>query len=369
MRIGILTLPLHYNYGGILQAYALQIVLERMGHEVNLISEKRHPTKLPLWKAPLCYGKRILRNVAGRSCPVFLEQKIEREFPLVSRYTSEFVDKYIKCVVYDNFSDISETDYDCFVVGSDQVWRPAYFRNIENAYLKFTEGWKVKRIAYAASFGTDKWEYGEEQTEACRHLVQQFDAVSIREASGVGLCKEHFGIEAKHVLDPTMLLNKEDYIKLFETAETPKSKGTLLNYILDETPGKKALIDKISKDKGLVPFRVNSKVENLAAPLKERIQPPVEQWLRGFYDAEFVVTDSFHACVFSIIFGKPFVVYGNEERGLSRFYSLLSLFGLENRLITSIDSLGALREIDYDKIYLILKKMKLSSIDFLRETL
>lgn len=79
---------------------------------------------------------------------------------------------------------------------------------------------------------------------------------------------------------------------------------------------------------------MNSKVENKKAPLQERIQPSVEQWLRGFYDAEFVVTDSFHACVFSILFNKPFIAIENEDRGTSRFTSLLSMFGLKDRLIT-----------------------------------
>ena len=82
-------------------------------------------------------------------------------------------------------------------------------------------------------------------------------------------------------------------------------------------------------------FRINSKVEDKTAPIAERIQPPVEQWLRGFHDAEFVVTDSFHACVFSILFHKPFFVVGNKKRGLSRFTSLLGLFRLENRLIST----------------------------------
>ena len=131
-----------------------------------------------------------------------------------------------------------------------------------------------------------------------------------------------------------MLLTKEDYIQLFENTDTPKSKGTLLNYILDETSEKLTLIDQIAQEKNLVLFRVNSKVENKKAPLQERIQPSVEQWLRGFYDAEFVVTDSFHACVFSILFNKPFIAIGNEDRGTSRFTSLLSMFGLKDRLIT-----------------------------------
>ena len=85
--------------------------------------------------------------------------------------------------------------------------------------------------------------------------------------------------------------------------------------------------------KGYIPFCVNSRIEEWDAPIQECIQPPVEEWLRGFYDAEFVVTDSFHACVFSILFNKPFIVIGNEGRGIARFESLLKTFGLEERLV------------------------------------
>lgn len=335
MKIGILTLPLHTNYGGILQAYALQTVLERMGHDVCLIEKRRKPMRLPLWKTPLVYGKRIARNLMGHPFPIFYEQKINREMPIIRQNTDQFINKYIKRRFVDDFSEIKKTDFDAIVVGSDQVWRPKYFLDgIEHAYLDFTDRWNIKRIAYAASFGTDEWEYTPEQTRRCGELLKHFNGISVREDSGVDLCRTHFGVEAQQVLDPTMLLTKEDYIQLFENTDTPKSKGTLLNYILDETPEKLALIDQIAQEKNLVPFRVNSKVENKKAPLKERIQPSVEQWLRGFYDAEFVVTDSFHACVFSILFNKPFIAIGNEDRGTSRFTSLLSMFGLKDRLIT-----------------------------------
>ena len=336
MRIGILTLPLHTNYGGILQAYALQTVLERMGHEVCLIEKKRKPFRLPLWKAPLVYGKRVLKNLAGHPYPIFYEQKVNREEPITRQNTDKFIKRYIKRRIVNDFSELKESDFDAIVVGSDQIWRPKYFNgNIEDAYLKFAEGWNIKRIAYAASFGTDEWEYTAAQTKECARLLKQFDAVSVREASGVDLCRKHFGVEARHVLDPTMLLSAEDYIRLFEAAGTPKSPGTLLCYILDETPEKTAWINQIAKERNLVPFRINSKVEDRTAPIAERIQPPVEQWLRGFHDAEFVVTDSFHACVFSILFHKPFIVMGNKGRGLSRFTSLLSMFGLEDRLIST----------------------------------
>lgn len=369
MKIGILTLPLHTNYGGILQAYALQTVLERMGHEVSLIEKRREPFKLPLWKAPLSYGKRILKNMIGHPFPIFYEQKLNREIPVVCQYTDKFIKKHIKRRIIDNYIDVHQYGFDAIVVGSDQIWRPKYFRPIEHAYLDFTEGWNIKRIAYAASFGTDKWEYTLKQTRICRRFLQSFDTVSVREISGVDLCREHFNIQAIHVLDPTMLLEPGDYIKLFEAAGTPKSPGTLLNYILDETPEKMALIEKLSKDKGLVPFRVNSKVENINAPLQERIQPPVEQWVRGFYDAEFVVTDSFHACVFSILFNKPFLVIGNAARGMSRFTSLLRMFGLEDRLIDGSLSNNITIDISWRDVIAMLDHNRRGSYDVLLNSL
>ena len=334
MRIGIITLPLNTNYGGILQAYALQTVLERMGHDVCLIEEKRKPLSLPLWKAPLSYGKRILKNILGHPCPIFYERKVNREIPIVRKNTDRFINKYIKCRIVDSFSDLNESDFDAIVVGSDQIWRPKYFPHIEHAFLDFAKDWNIRRIAYAASFGTDDWEYDSKQTSECGSLLRMFDAVSVREDSGVDLCKRYFGVEAQHVLDPTMLLIKENYIKLFEAANTPKSNGNLLCYILDETEEKTALIKRIADEKGLIPFNVKSISDDINSPLYERIQPPLEQWLRGFYDADFVITDSFHACVFSIIFNKPFLAIGNSKRGMSRFKSLFEVFRFTNFIVT-----------------------------------
>lgn len=346
MRIGILTLPLHTNYGGILQAYALQTVLERMGHEVVVFDIKRE-FKLPFWKYPLAYIKRAIKKyiLKKKNVRIFEEQYRKSIYPIINQHTQEFIDKYIHLYNVKSLKEVKEEDFDAIVVGSDQVWRPKYFipmfkTSIQDAYLAFAKDWNIKRIVYAASFGTDEWEYTPAQIKECGELLRLFDAVSVREKSAIKLCKEHFGIKVQHVLDPTMLLCKEDYIKLFEIAKTPKSPGTLLNYILDETPEKIEIINKIAKERKLIPFRVNSKIENAHAPLEERIQPPVEAWLRGFYDAEFIVTDSFHACVFSIIFGKPFVVIGNKERGMARFESLLKMFELENCMIDDIKDIS-----------------------------
>ncbi len=364
MRIGIITHPLVTNYGGILQNFALQTVLKRMGHEVTT-TEKKRVVSLPLWKVPLAYGKRILLNVIGKKTPIFLEQKENRLAPFIQQNTLRFQNTYINKKVYNDYKDIESSEYDAFVVGSDQIWRREYFKAIEQNYLKFAENWNVKRIAYAASFGTDKWEYSRKQTRECGRLLKLFDAVSVREKSGVTLCKKYFNVDAVHVLDPTMLLDAEDYIRTFEAANTPISSGSLFVYVLDKSAEKEKVVQQIAKDRGLKPFQVYSEAENVKAPTEERVHPPVEQWLRGFYDADFVITDSFHGTVFSILFKKPFIVFGNEARGMSRFSSLLSTFGLQERLVTDLTKINNLGEIDWNSVYEKLSQLRAFSMNYL----
>ena len=368
MRIGILTLPLHTNYGGILQAFALQTVLERLGHEVKVIN-KNTAYRLPIWKAPFVYSKRIVKNICGQHIPIFFEQKFLEEKPIIEQNTNKFIRKYIHTITVDDFSFLS-SDFDTIVVGSDQVWRPIYFRKIEDAYLGFAKDWDIRRIAYAASFGTDEWEYSKKQTKLCKELLKCFDAVSVREKSAVDLCMRYFAREASHVLDPTMLLSADDYIGHFDLKALPKSQGTLLCYFLDESSEKKAVAAKMAEETGLVMFNVNAKVEDWSISVEKRIQPPVESWLRGFYDADFIVTDSFHACVFSLIFNKPFIVVANKERGITRISSLLEEFNLKNRLVYTVNDLSSnLKSICFDNINSFIRIKRNESIEFLLSSL
>ena len=147
MRIGILTLPLRTNYGGILQAYALQTVLERMGHEVSVITTP-NKAKLPVWKWPYSYPKRMIRKyILGRNEHVFFESYYNRVYPIVGQHTLQFIDKYIHYFEVGKLLDLKENNFDAFVVGSDQVWRPMYYpTKIENAYLDFARDWNDKRL-------------------------------------------------------------------------------------------------------------------------------------------------------------------------------------------------------------------------------
>lgn len=370
MKIGILTLPLHTNYGGILQAYALQTVLQRMGHEVQIVEKNKilsedfyHEVVSLLYYFKLgCKGK-------YRS-----NHSINRDKYIREQNTKLFIDRHISVLKVKSIVNDFPNSVDAIIVGSDQVWRKRTFCGmcgcgIENAFLKFAEGWNVKRIAYAASFGTDSWEYTEEETKDCSCLLSKFDSIGVREISGVDLCSNYLGNNnAVHVLDPTMLLQKEDYEKLI--CDTVKRQsGSLMVYFLDETQDKIDLVNRIAQERHLNPFSTNKSDDEIKRD-RQAVQPPLEDWIRGFRDADFVVTDSFHACVFSILFNKPFIAYGNNKRGMSRFLSLLSMFGLTDHLLLSINSYQSNHTYEIPKeTNTIISLKRKESLDFLNKSL
>ena len=203
MKIAILTIPPRLNFGGILQAYALQTVLERNGHDV-IVLDKPHERKLPAVRAFLAYAKRIiLKFVLKKKIRIFEEKYYNETYPIVSQNTQYFIDKYLHTREIKSLFDIQERDYDAFVVGSDQIWRRKYNKNIKNSFLFFARKWNVGRYAYAASFGTDRWEYSERERKICSMLLKKFAFVGVREENGKELCEKFLGKCADVVLDPT----------------------------------------------------------------------------------------------------------------------------------------------------------------------
>lgn len=370
MRIGVLTLPLHTNYGGILQAYALQRVLQDMGHDVVLLdSYPQCPTLKPFPLQQMFYLKRLLMKFVAphKALPLFYEKEAIVRYQK-KEHIRQFYRQHVRHVPFGEGATLNSNDFDALIVGSDQVWRPIYdSKNILERYLSFAKDWtQVKRIAYAASFGTDAWEYTEEQTSECRRLAQIFDAVSVREESGVTLCKEHLSVDASWMLDPTLLVNPKHYLAHIEGITSTNPSQMCLSYMLDETEEKNTILQHIVDSQGynLVAYK------NIDDPDNGDV-PTVEEWLKAFHDAEFVFTDSFHGCVFSIIFNKPFVVYGNVGRGMARFHSLLSLFSLEERLVTTPEAATnvACHPIDWDKVNIRLSELRAQSQEFLTKAL
>ncbi len=384
MKIGILTQPLHHNYGGLLQNYALQQVLLRVGYEVETID----------WQSPkVGWLRTCLSRVKWTVLPAILPQKYkkpkfnyaptDKEMATIRRNTNHFIDTYIRHTPpvqsLGGFArQAEEGQYEGYVVGSDQCWRPRYNSFMSAMFLSFARDKDVKRIAYAASFGTDSWEFTPEMTSLCVPLAQKFDLVTVREDSGVKLCKENLGVDATHVLDPTMLLTKEDYIRLIEAENEPQSDGTLFNYILDPDETKTAFINRVAEGLKLKPFQVLPKYQaetRTKQDVKKRIEdcvfPGVTTWLRAFMDAEMTIVDSFHGMVFSILFNKPFWVIGNADRGMSRFTSLLKIFGLEDRLfdVSELEAVDYTRQIDWERVNRLLEQKRAESKNLLLNTL
>lgn len=372
MRIAILTQHLSTNYGGILQCYALQTVLERMGHQVQVLAKPQYARSYYLIY-PLSVCKRLLQNcLLGKRLPV-----CKTPHELVVQHVDRFIRQYIHRLTRRNWTEALASRFDAIIVGSDQIWRPEYLwvYSLEDVFLDFARNLKLRRIAYAASFGVDKCPFTPEQLQKCIPLLKKFDAVSVRESSGVRICWENFGVEACQMIDPTLLLLADDYLDLIELGETLPSDGSLLVYLLDNRSSeKKAIINHIESAKTMRPFYVEFREDDPDIPVNERIQISVEQWLRGFNEAKMVVTDSFHGCVFSIIFQKPFIAIGNASRGMARFTSLLRMLGLEDRLIVSLEEFQSrkeelLRAIDYASVNAKLQICREKAMTFLKQNL
>lgn len=354
MKVGILTQHFLLNYGGIIQNYALQQVLIKLGHE-PLTFEHDTCYNRTWWL--LRTVKQVLKTRSFKNLPTYPTY----EGRIGQKNFIKFVLKNIKSVPVRDFTPSLTSKYgiDAYVVGSDQVWRPAFNLGprLGQMFLDFADD-NVKKIAYAASFGTSEWEYDARQTERCKALAQKFDAISVREDSGVKLCKEHLDVDAVQVLDPTLLLEKEDYLKV--CSDVPVSKLHVFVYSLVVSDKVMAVATDIAKEIGL-------NIEVMEAGNKVKPEDSIEKWFAHFRDAEYIVTDSFHGMVFSIIFNKPFYIVMNVSGGNSRYMSLLSLLELNDRIIN--DKHPNIETIDYSKVNSILSNLREQSIYFLKKNL
>ncbi|MDQ8960288.1 polysaccharide pyruvyl transferase family protein [Acinetobacter baumannii] len=372
-KIAILTQPLGHNYGGMLQAWALQQVVTQLGY--NVVTIDRQPAKLSLTYLFIRLAYRALLKGLGKGkSPIFIESKKKvaykntRDFISTNLIMSEPLFSTLQLI--EHFDDIG---YDAVIVGSDQTWRPKYSPCIENFYLDFLEKKKIKKIAYASSFGVSEWEYDAELTARCSKLANLFDWISVREDSGVELCKKYFNIDADHVLDPTLLLSQSDYRKLIGQGRLDSKSSGIYTYILDSSSEKTQLIESFAKEHAEQVYSCQAKcsIEESIDP-HDMLMPDPRDWLAGFANAKYVITDSFHGTVFSIIFNKPFISISNSGRGATRFQSLLKIFNLEDRLVSNHNEIThklSMKPINYDIINNILDIERKKSVSLLMKAI
>ena len=327
MKIGILTLPFNNNYGGLLQSYALQSFLKQRGHDVWLI--KRIPNK-----------PNLIRKIKD------LIKKILLELPVIDFNMKSFESQYMQETEIINSSNkyklLDKYNFDAYVVGSDQVWRFAYTQERTKEYFfDFVPDKNAKKIAFSASFGIDTWEADKNTTEEISKLICNFAAVSVREKSGVDLCRKCFGYNnAIQLLDPTLLYSADFYRQLYTGIETDNG-GKIGVYFLGKNEQKMELALGFAKQTGKSLFTIGKRKAGI-----KYYYPTVSQWIKDFDTVDYIITDSFHGMVFSIIFRKPFCVIKNKNRGLGRMVFLLEEFGLQDKLINIKE------KINYDALLL-----------------
>ena len=331
MKIGIVTLPLNNNYGGVLQNYALQCVLRKMGHSPITIFYK--------------YSLPFPRNIIHQIKVFFSKKKASALYTTedFSRFISNNIDTTEPIKKYKK--DIVEAyDIECLIVGSDQVWRPRYSQFcFYDMFLRFAYKTDLLKIAYAASFGTDKWELSNKQTNKCKKLIQQFSAISVREESAVSMCEKLLNVTASHVVDPTFLLSRTDYERIMDK-ELVVSSNQLLIYVLDMNDELKSNIEEYANQNSLLPIYLTSDSFDKTKTIS------IEMWLAYICKSKMIITDSFHGTVFSIIFHKDFRTIVNNKRGVDRFLSLLSKLELTNHIINPYKPIIRSMETDWYEV-------------------
>lgn len=346
-KTGILNLQHTNNFGACLVAYALQTAIERCGSKAQVINYRPEKKTRPF------SGAFRRERAAGRNF-----EKFRRRFLNLTR-------------VCRNMDDLSELNasLDSFVVGSDQVWRFRYvYRFLQEYLLAFAAPSKTL-FSYAASFGTDFWEGNDQATEIMREKLLRFNRVSVREESGIVICREAFGSEAVRVLDPTLLLSAADYAPIIKESQLKLPGRYVAKMILDETPEAAAEVERLAKEKGWEVVDIYGSRKKIGGK-EAMLCRPVGDWLKLLQNADYVVTDSFHCVCFSLIFEKQFICVVNPERGISRLDSLLGIFGLRDRLIDSLKGFRPDgRETDYRQIERLLQVERKKAYRYLSDCL
>lgn len=345
MKIGIITFHWATNYGAVLQAYALQQYLIKAGHEVKIIDYV--PATITV--------KQCIIAAKNRDFGFFRQEKHLKSFR--KRHLDLTDSKYMS---HKSLKKMAQ-DFDCIIAGSDQIWNESFTLHGEGKvtlsyFLDFAKD-KVKRVGYAVSFGFTK--PSNEYIEAVKDEINKFSAISVREANGVNIINA-FGLSSVLVCDPTALLEKSDYLSVIDNRIDDH--GSVFAYILRENQVDAWNTAKYVGD--VFKCDVNT----------GRYIGSMEDWISAIYNAKFVVTNSFHGVMLSLILNTPFIVLTIKGSGMnSRITTLLESVGLSSRTLEtySAETIKAIMsdEIDWETVSDKFQKLRHTGIGFLQDTL
>jgi len=363
-KVGILTFSYSSNPGSVLQAYALQKTLsERFDCDAHIINyHKLEAGKPIIGETVFCKPLRSWtpKNVIKWTLRIL-------EYPFRMKTYKKFYKKYYKGyptkrITRENLKDLNE-QYDKFVVGSDQVWNFGSCNVDETYFLDFVSD-NSKKISYAASLGSST--IPAEKLDVFKNLVSEFSHIAVREPSSVDIIRELTQKEAKLVLDPSLLLEKEQYL---EMAVAPKQKDYVLLYLREDSAELEKVAKRFAKAKNLEFIKIHRHRKSLKNGIPGEAVSPNE-WLGYMSNAKYVFTNSFHGICFSLIFEREFYVDLLKKISVktnTRMQALLSMFGLDARLVD--ENLENLDKIDYSKVNAIKKEMQQFSFDYLNEAI
>jgi polysaccharide pyruvyl transferase WcaK-like protein len=331
MNVALVTIYQVPNYGSVLQAYATQFLLETMGCKCEIVNYK-YPNE---WQYK--HGMR-------KPTPQAKLSKIIRTYILKGKqkYLQQFRKKYLNLtVLYKNNEALRKADfgkYEFVVVGSDQVWKTIYNKSDKTFLLSFLPE-NTKRFSIASSFGMDA--LPEKDIPVFVEHLKKFKAISVRENNGFKIINDlNIGIPCRVLLDPTLLLTREQWLSLCPLKSNHKPKKYILLYLLsyafEPRPYIFELVKKIQNDTGydviaLAGFETPDKTNGLFMINKGNVS--VQEFIQLFSDCEIVVTSSFHGTAFACVFGKPLFSVVPSDKGDDRQTSLLKQLKLEQCVV------------------------------------
>jgi len=338
---GILTFHRAVNYGAALQAIALK-------EKISFYTQ----TEIINYICPYIenYYKPFNKNLLKGIIRFLLLKKRDKRF-------EKFVSKMSSEKIY-NKVDLHNAEYEKIIVGSDQVWNYGC-SGADEAYL--LPNVNTKKYSYAASFGVS--ELPKEQVPIFKECLSTFRFLSVREKTGKEICKKQLGLSAEVVLDPTLLLTKREWADLLKLLEKPK--GYVLMYSLDINKKIKETAKKVSKQLRLPIYNITISSKDFFGNKTIKNAGPKE-WVELFYNATFIVTDSFHGTAFSVNFNKPFYSFANNERA-SRIVDLLDTLGLQKRLNVDLEDINAQDQLDYISVNEKLEEERKKSNSFIEK--
>jgi len=373
MKIGIMTFwESHNNYGQLLQAFALQNFLINKGHDVYFIKFYRIPP--PSKKSLVSRLKTQLSVLVKESFSKTSTQNSLHVEP--DRGFDHFRRSYLN-IGTTSYKSLSELQLnppvaDVYICGSDQVWNNTFKVPCLPFLLAFGDS-SIKRVAYAASFGQK--ELSSETSEIFRKYLPKFNAVSVRENSGVQICKDVGYDSAVWVPDPTLLFNKEEWSRMLNIRKNGSEMSGKNVFIY--TLGNSAIRDKdkyLEHVKQLQDVKISHATAN--NDFTGNVYPEISEWVALISRADFVITNSFHGMVFCIIFNKNFIVLPNTgaAEGMNeRITSLITKFKLEDHMMfeyseREVDSILAKRT-SWDEINNAISEWRNVADNFIKKSL